>query len=304
MKGLKMTLFIILGLMISVVTFFGFNLLFSAVSNYASVSKVLLSLFPMFCFMLNLIVLTVAAYYFFIKKRKDLYFVRQYGLTVSIIALVGVLTSILTGTLVYGSFFKDYIFNAYPFIMLLVNLGFAGVAGYYAVDAIIKIKKTHPEVVFKGGFLYGLRVAGLSLLLTYAYERLGAFVLLPTLWSEVDSCYVIPYYIQLLIPTFIIVTYVIHEDFLANRKLTLILSSVAFGYSLFTLIYMILMSHNNHLMIINPLSPIQQLERLTTMPVDAIFMFAITLILPFLNGLNNTIMIHKEKKNKENKVTN
>lgn len=124
-------------------------------------------------------------------------------------------------------------------------------------------------------------------------------MLIPFYWSSYDSVYVLPYLFQLLVPTLIIATYIIHEDFLRNRKVTFILSSIAFLFSLATLIYMVVISKDNYPLILNPLSPVQQFERLVKFPIDAILMYGVCLIIPFLNALNNGIMMLKEKKAKK-----
>ncbi len=284
--------------MLSIITFYSFNLIFTVVANHQALDLVSLSGLPMIIFMISLITILIAGWRYYKRKETDIYYVRYYSVVVGVMSLVGLGMSIFTGAGIYHNFLGPYVFNCYPLIMTIVNgLLLAGSITMF-VSITVVIKKENINKTYQGTFVYGLREAGLSILLTYALERLGAFILIPIYYSSYDSAYVIPYLIQLIIPAFIFITYLSHEFFGANRKRTFILSCIAFGYSLFSLIYMIVISKRNYPLTINPLSAIQQFERLVTYPISAIILYTISLALPFLNALNNGIMMSKEKKNK------
>ncbi|MBQ0009015.1 MAG: hypothetical protein KBS97_01910 [Firmicutes bacterium] len=299
MKTAKLVLFILGIFMLSIITFYAFNLIFTVVANHQALDIVSLSGLPMILFMITLIIILVAGWRYFKRKETDLYFARYYGVVVGALSLVGLGLSIFTGVGIYHTFVGPYVFNAYPLIMTiafsLLILGSIGLVVY--ITKVIKEEKI--EKTYKGTILYGLREAGLSILLVYALERLGAFVLIPVYYSSQDGAVTIPYLIQLLIPSFVFLTYIIHEYYGANRKRTFIFSCVAVGYSLFSLLYMIFMSKGNYPLTINSLSAIQQFERLVTYPISAIILYVVSIILPLLNGLNNGILLFKEKKAKK-----
>jgi len=301
MKPMKLILFILGIFMLSIITFYSFNLIFTVVANHKALDLVSLSGLPLILFMIILIIILVAGWRFFKRKETDLYYARYYAIVVGAMSVVGLGLSIFTGAVIYKTFTGPYVFNNYPLIMTIVYSALILACGglIYFITSTIKAGKI--SKTYKGTFVYGLREAGLSILLMYALERLGAFVLLPIYYSSYDSAVVIPYLIQLIIPAFIMFTYVTHEFFGANRKRTFILSCVAFGYSVFSLIYMIAISKGNYPLTINSLSVVQQFERLVTYPISAIILYMISLSLPFLNALNNGIMMHKEKKAKEQK---
>ena len=296
MKQLRFTLFVLGVLMLSIIAFYTFNILFSLVSNYEALDIISLSGIPMYLMFINIMIIVISGYRYFMKKEPDLYYVRYYSVVVGVIALIGLGMSIFVGTAVYGSFVKDYVFKCYPLISLIVFTLMLGGSIALFVMLTRKFKAEGIEKTYKGTFVYGLREAGLSILVVYALVKLGAFTLMPIYWSSYDGVYVIPFLIQLLVPTLIVVTYIIHEDFLRNRKVTFILSCIAFGYTLFSLIYMILMTRGNYPLTINPLSTVQQLERLVTFPVSSILLYGVCLLIPLLNGLNNGILLIKEKK--------
>ncbi len=285
--------------MLSVISFYSFNLIFTIVANHKSLDLVTFSGLPLIIFMIILIIILMAGWRFLKRKETDLYYARYYSIVVLAMSSVGLALSIFVGTAVYHTFVGPYVFTAYPLIMLIVYGLLIG--GSIRTICVINknIKENNVEKTYKGSAAYGLREAGIGILLAYALDRLGAFVLLPIYFSSYDGAVTIPYLIQLIIPAFVLFTYVTHEFFGANRKRTFILSCVALGYTLFSLIYMIAMSKGNYPLTINSLSMVQQFERLVTFPVSAILLYGVSLIIPFLNALNNGVMLIKEKKAKQ-----
>ncbi len=285
--------------MLSVISFYSFNLIFTVVANHKSLDAVSLSGLPLILFMIILIIILMAGWRFLKRKETDLYFARYYSIVVLAMSFVGFALSIVTGTFVYHTFVGPYVFTAYPLIMLIVYVLLMGgaAASIYLISK--NIKDNNVEKTYKGTVAYGFREAGIGILIAYALDRLGAFVLLPIYFSSYDGAVTIPYIIQLIIPAYVVFTYVTHEFFGANRKRTFILSCVALGYTIFSLIYMIAMSKGNYPATINSLSMIQQFERLVTFPVSAIFLYGVSFVIPFLNALNNGIVLLREKKAKQ-----
>lgn len=295
MKTLKKTLFVFYVLILSVITFFSFNLVTSLISNYQALSPTTISFVPMFMFMLICIIFIFGIFNFSVYKRKDAYFVRNFSIPIGIISIIGIVFSILCGTYVYHNFFGDYVFLAYPFVMLLAHLIFLVLSVGYGYISLKEIVINHPEKTFKAPKLFWLRELVLGLILTYALEKLGAFLLIPLYYSGVDSIYVLPFLVQLLIPVFVFAIFMIQEYWLHNRKLSIILSSVAFGYSLFSCIFMIVISKESYPLTITPLSPIMQLERLVTKPYDFIALYGISFLLSGFTLVSNLIPVLKKK---------
>ena len=133
----------------------------------------------------------------------------------------------------------------------------------------------------------------------FALERLGAFVLLPTYFSSYDGAYVIPLYIQLLIPTLCVALYMVDRHWLHSKKLNIILLSIGFGYSLLSFIYMVClpkMLGGNYGPIVEPLAPIMQLERLIKSPYGFMILYALCFLFSGINLVLNIIRLLKEKK--------
>ena len=293
---LKNCLATVLLLMVAVITFFTWNLLFSLVSNYESLSMTSISSLPMVFFMIILYVLIFAVFDYEVLKRKDAYFFRKFSIIVASFALLGVVSSILDGTIVYHTFVGDYIFFAMPLFMLIVHAIILGISVYGAILSCKAIHDNKPEKTWKRPKLYWIREVLVAFLLMFALEKFGSILLLPMYWSSYDSIYVLPFYIQLLVPTFLVVMYFVDRHWLHDKKLNIILSSSALGHSIFSLIYMIFMSKGNWPLTINPLSPILQLERLVTKPLGAIVLYGVSIIYPCVFLVQNVVRLLKEKK--------
>lgn len=296
MKTFKLTLSIILILMLSVIVFYTSNLLFSVVSNYEAVSKTSLAFLPLAFITAILVTLLICAYRFYIRKINDMYFIRLYSILILVFSVLGLAFSIVVGTYVYDGFTKRYIFHNYPLFTLIINVIFLLISGYGLFYSERKIVKENAPRIYKSNAAYALRTLGVSMLLVFALNRLGAFCLLPIYYSTTDGAYLIPYYIQLLIPALIMVNYCIFENCGQNRKIPLISSAIALGYTIFSLIYMIILSHNNYPLCLNAITAIQLFERLVKYPVNLLVMYVVSFSIPFLSLLNQFIKVIKNNK--------
>lgn len=294
MKIFKKILIGLLLLMISVITFFTFNLIFSLVSNYAAITLTTMSCVPMVMFMCEIVVFCFAIFNYKVLKRNDHYFFRKYSIIIGSFALIGVVFSIICGTVIYHTFVGDYVFDFYPLIMLIAHSLFLILSSYRAYVSIKEITLNKPKREWKNPKLYWLRELFIAEMFVFALERLGAFVLLPMYFSSYDGIYVLPVYIQLLVPTLTFITYMIHEHWLHNRKVTIVLSAIGFGYTVLSMTYILIIAKNSYPLVINPLTPIMQLERLTVYPIGFIILYGFSLLIPGFNLFNNVLKSIKE----------
>ena len=295
MKLLKNLFGVAITIMVSVITFFAWNLIFTFVANYASITHVELSGIPMILLMLELYVALFGVFNYCVTKLRDAYMFRKYSIVIGCFALVGVVFSILSGTYVYHTFFGDYIFFAYPLIMLIVHAAFLGVSIYVAILSLNVIKKDYPERTWKNSKTYWIREVLMALMLMYALEKFGAFILLPVYWSSYDSIYTLPLIIQLLVPLFIFCTYMVDKHWKHNRKLTIWLLVGSLVYTTFSFTYMLIFAHNNYPIAVNSTSMVLQLERLVTLPLGFIVLYGFSILYPCITIVYNVVKLHKEK---------
>ena len=299
MRLLKNLLGTVIVLMIAVITFFTWNLLGSLISNYQSLSMTSISSLPMVIFMIELFIILYAVFDHVVLKRKDAYFYRKYSLILGCFAIVGIVTSILDGTIVYHTFVGDYIFFGFPLFMLIIHAILLGISVYLAIPSIIEICKEKPEKTWKNPRFYGVRRVLVAFMLMFALEKLGGLVLLPIYWSSYESGYVVPFLIQFLVPTFLVAIYFVDRQFKHDKKLNIILLSSALGYTILSMVYILILCNvwkGFYQNIANPLSPIMQLERLLTKPFGAIILYAFCILYSGINLTLNIIRLIKEKK--------
>ena len=299
MKLLKNCLATLLVLMIAVITFFTWNLIISFVSNYQALSPTSLSSIPMVIFMIEIFVVLYAVFEYICLGRRDAFLFRKYSLITGCFAVVGIALSIVNGTFVYHTFVGDYVFAAYPLFMLIIHTLFLGISVYIAFISIKQISQEKPEKTWKNPRFYWVRQVLIAFMLMFAFEKLGAVVLLPLLWSSYDSGYVIPFYFQLLVPMFLFVAYMVDRHWLHNKKINIILLSIGFGYSLLSFIYMVClpkMLGGNYGPIVEPLAPIMQLERLIKNPYGFMILYAFCFLFSGINLVLNIVRLAKVKK--------
>lgn len=299
MRLLKNLLGTVIVLMIAVITFFTWNLLGSLISNYQSLSMTSISSLPMVIFMIELFIILYAVFDHVVLKRKDAYFYRKYSLILGCFAIVGIVTSILDGTIVYHTFVGDYIFFGFPLFMLIIHAILLGISVYLAIPSIIEICRENPEKTWKNPRFYWIRQVLIAFMLMFALEKLGGLVLLPIYWSSYDSGYAVPMLIQFLVPLFLFVSYMVDRHYKHDKKLNIILLSIAFCYSILSMTYMLILCNvwkGFYMNIANPLSPIMQFERLITKPLGAIILYAFCLLYSGINLTLNIIRFIKEKK--------
>lgn len=280
MKNLKFALSVIVALMLSIICYYVSNLFFSLVSNYAALSLTSISMLPLVFIFASLLTISILFYKVSVRQTKDVFFVRRYSLLVSIFSLLGFVFAILCGTIVYHTFVGRYVFPGYPLFTLIINAILLGLGVYEFVILTLKIKKENLVKGYKTSIKGGFKTFGIVMLSLFAMNRLGALLIVGVWYSPIDGAYVLPYVFQLLVPSLVLTTYILKTDFLKEGNVPFYMLVGILGYSLFSLLYMVIVSHNAYPLTINPLSAIQSLERLTKMPIDFVVMYLVTIGLP------------------------
>lgn len=287
----------------SVVSFYAFNLFFTAICNYQAVTKVTFSGFPMYCVMATIICLILYTYRLLTKKENTFVLSKHYAIALIVTSTLGIASSVLVGAWVYHSFTKEWIFSCYPIVMIIIHALILCAAVYLLVVSIKQLKKNPEEKKIKVTTYYVFYHIGLVSLLLYALNRAGAFLFLPIFWSMENSWMMIPFYVQLLAPLAIVICHCLYKDFIKEekkQKLVYISITIIVGYSLFSMVYTSLITSVNYPNAINVLSPILQFERLVMFPLDYIAMYLVCLSLPMSSfirrGIKDIIAMFKEAK--------
>ncbi len=282
--------------MLDVIGFYAFHLFFVVVANHKSLDAVSLTGIPMVLLLISLIILLMSGYRYLVRKDTDIHYVRYYSIVLAALSVVGIAMSIYVGAGIYHSFIKDYVFKCYPLIMLIAFTLMLGGAIYLICVISKKIKAENIEKIYHATALRGLIEAGYGILIAYALDKLGAFILLPVYWSSYDSVYALPYFFQLLVPSILIISRILYKDFVKSDKVRFIIACSVIGYSLFSILFMAIYSSGKYPLTINPITPIQQLGRLVCYPISTMLLYGLSFAYPLVVIVLSTIKFIKARK--------
>lgn len=264
--------------------FYAFNLFCSDVANFfmqGNFELQIISTFPA----LNLAVIMIVVMMFLMRYYSKPTIVKRLSFTYSIIiaslSFVGLVTSILTGTIVHGSFLSERILPCYPLIGLIVH----GIIFIGSLVLMFLTKKYLPEDKdrTKVTFRYVLATIGHATFLFFVFNRVGAVLWMPS-YLQVRTLYVTwSFYLWTLLPLAMLVLLVLEElqRYKSHKRYGIISNSVMLGVNIVVGVGFAIMELNDTT-IGAAISPVMPLSRLASMPVEAILIFLIMVIWPLL----------------------
>ena len=254
----------------SLLTFYASNMFFGDVSNFgAGFSKT--TLFVSLSGMLFGAMLIAAPLYIIrlykrpnTKKRLT----RNYLIIAAALAFFGLIFTILGGVVNYHSFVKPYPFPGYLIIMLIIHL--CVLAG--SIFALIKYVRVMPEdeEKFQVKPLHVLHTIGLYLLIALAFNRFGAFLLMPVYvqWSTLYMTFV--YFLFLLVPMALLVIKVLKILEIGKAYFIPVVVVAACNIVLFAVTAIIGINDSAFVSAVSAAAP---LERLGSMPMEILIHF-------------------------------
>lgn len=255
----------------SILNFLGLNLLFSDLANMlTSVFTVdIVSSFPGLIFAFDFIAASMYVYRYVrtpeYRKRMTL----TYLIVLGAFSLLGIIASVLSGVLVYGSLLAPYPFKGYMIICLVFHalLLLFAIGGYYNAYRFMK----EDESKRKWKVSYVCYSITLAILTCFAYYRFGA-VLLSPLFIQWRTLYLTwSFYLAMVMPFALLVHTVLYGFgvYRTYPKAGMIHASVVLGLSVACSATFILIGMNNT-QLISAVSPVCPLERLASLPIDTI----------------------------------
>ena len=251
----------------SLLTFYASNLFFSDVANFGSGSPTLFVTFPA----LLLGAMFVAAALFIVRfyqrpnSRKVLS--RNYLFIAIALACFAVIFAVLGGIINYRGNFLSYPFPGYLIIMIVLNVLIIVGAAITLFKVVLKMPDDTEKYKVKP--LHVLHTLGLFLLISLAFNRFGAFLLMPVYvqWSSLYMTFV--YYLFLLIPMALLVIKVLGIlDYKPLFIPTVVVAALAVILFAVTAIIGV-----NDSAFISAVSAAAPLERLGSMPMEILIHF-------------------------------
>lgn len=266
--------FLLLIFVASFVNFYATNLVMSDVSNmfYGAHDFYFVASIPGFIFALLFLifVLFILRFYLHPKSRKNMTLI---WIKVAIgFGIVGLIASILTGTVIYHSFLKPYPFPGYSIISLVFYTLF--ITGMFYLIFYIKKNWPEDEVKRKITLRSSWHTTWLSLLMFFSFNRFGALLWAPS-FIHLRTLYMTwPYYIWLALPMILLIMiasdiFGIHE---VGTKRGIITHLVLLNVDIIFILTVILIGINNT-QFISAVSPTVAIERLATLPIDTVVEF-------------------------------
>ena len=271
-RRLTLAALVALTLLGSLFAILGANMFFSDIGNMSAVGpKGFITTFPalMFAALFPTCFLYVLRYYLRPKTFKRM--TRLYVIIAMALSFVGLLCSVLSGVMVYGSFVKPYPFPGYLIIFMILHAIVLG----GGVFALIKLQKLpEDEERFKVTAKHVFKTIGWFLFISLAMERFGLFVASPLYIYWRNFYMTFPFYLFLLVPAFLGSVKVL--DVLGcfptnQQKLILSISGICCTVCLFVAIAIPGMLNTSY---VSSVSTAMPLERLASKPVEIIIHLA------------------------------
>ena len=289
-------LLIAIALVGSFINFYATNLLFSDLSNmfYGVHDIYIISSIPLFIIAVDFVVAFIFVMRFARYPEYKRATVNLYTIYLAILSVVGIVFSILTGTIIYHSFLAPYPFFCYGLIMLIVNIVLLALA---IIENIKNRKQPKDEKRRHFKVKYILYSILLVFLTYFAFSKFGALLYSPVYILGRTLHLTFPFYVSLLFPMMLLAHIVLYFlDWYVGREKTEIIHvliifalNLIFGIAVFIIGY-------RHPEFISAVSPALALERLATFPVNTIFQFAAMLILSAYYLIYAVITYRKSKR--------
>ena len=265
---------IIVALLGSLLTFYASNLFFSDVANFgAGFSNV--TLFATLPGMLLGAIFIAAPLYiirFYKRANSRKILTRNYLLIAIALAAFGMIFAILAGIINYRGNFVSYPFPGYLIIMIVLDV-------LIIAGSAVCLLKFVPKMVddtekFKVNFLHVLHTIGLYLLIALAFNRFGAFLLMPV-YAQFSTLYkTFVYYLFLLIPMALLVIKTLKILEIGKGYFIPLLVVGILNIGLFASIIVLGMNDSAFISAVSAAAP---LERLGSMPMEIMIHFVVYL---------------------------
>ncbi len=265
---------IIVALLGSLLTFYASNLFFSDVANFGAgfANVTLFATLP--AMLLGAIFIAAPLYIIRFYKRANSRKVltRNYLLIAIALAAFGMIFAILAGIINYRGNFVSYPFPGYLIIMIVLDV-------LIIVGSAVCLLKFVPKMAddtekFKVNFLHVLHTIGLYLLIALAFNRFGAFLLMPV-YAQFSTLYkTFVYYLFLLIPMALLVIKALKILEIGKGYFIPLLVVGILNIGLFASIVVLGMNDSAFISAVSAAAP---LERLGSMPMEIMIHFVVYL---------------------------
>ena len=193
---------------------------------------------------------------------------KLYLIIAAVLAFLGIVFAVLGGVINYRGNFVKYPFPGYLIIMLVIHVLVLAASIFLFVKYVRKMPEDAEK--FKGGVKHVFHTLGLYLLVALAFNRFGAFLLMPVYvqWSTLYMTFV--YFLFLLIPMALLVIKVLGILEFKKSLLIPVIVVAALNVILFAVTAAIGVNDSAFISAVSAAAP---LERLGSMPMEILIHF-------------------------------
>ena len=254
----------------SIWTFYASNMFFSDVSNFGAGfmnTTLFVSLTGMLCgAMLVAAPLFIVRFYQRPNSRKVL--CRNYLFIAIALAAFGLIFAVLGGVINYRGNFVKYPFPGYLIIMIVLHL--AVLVGSAVVLFMKVLKMPEDTEKYKVTVKHVFHTLGLYLLIALAFNRFGAFLLMPV-YCQFSTLYkTFVYYLFLLVPMVILAIKLMRILEVGKNRFLMSLITLIVATGLMVAILLLGKSDSSFISAVSAAAP---LERLGSMPMELFIHF-------------------------------
>ena len=272
-KKIAVILLIVLTITGSFINFYASNLLFSDLSNvfYGFNGIDFISSLPMFFLACDFVLAILYIIRTQIRPESLRIITHRFLRSFFIISVLGFISSLLSGSIVYHDFLAPYPFTGYSVLFTVIHLTFLIAALLIRFFLIDKIENNEP---LKRDGKYYVHMIFSCLIVFFSLNRFGALLWSPVYVHTRTLYLTLPFYISLLLPLMLLIhscSYIF--DFHRQSPISGIVFAVfilVLDIILGSIIFTIGLPDQRFIAAISPALP---LERLATMPIDTIFLF-------------------------------
>lgn len=227
----------------------------------------------------------ILAFFFFMRlylhqtHKKRMIFV--YGITLAAMGGVGIILTIISATVLYGSFTIASPFAGYHIVVLIWHLLMVALGLVMAL--YLKNRVKDPDIIlYKTKARYVIFTIFVSLLIFFTFNRFGAFLWAPFYiqWRTISSTY--SFYLSLLLLIAMGVNIVCYVFNVYKGRIGAVtgvaVSSVIATLSLVFFIQIVTRGISDPLFVAS-ISPAVPIERLATIPIDTVLQSLVVIIL-------------------------
>ena len=256
-----------LAVVASLLTFYASNLFFGDVSNFGSGSPTLFVTFPAMLLGAMMIAAALFIVRFYQRPNSRKVLCRNYLFIAMALGVFGAIFAVLGGVINYRGNFLKYPFPGYLIIMIVLHVLIVAASAVVLFKLVLKMPEDSEK--FKVSVKHVFHTIGLFLLIALAFNRFGAFLLMPVYvqWSTLYMTFV--YYLFLLIPMALLVIKVLGIlDYKPLFIPTVVVAALAVVLFAITAIIGV-----NDSAFISAVSAAAPLERLGSMPMEILIHF-------------------------------